>query len=142
MALWGRRSDRTGERVWHTAIPSFAAAAGLGACAVLDLPLAAVLLLCFAAVGIFAAHPTFWTLPTSLLTGAAAAGGIALINSIGNLAGFVGPYAVGWVREATGNFSLALLALAALPLAAGLLVLALGNNPALEGRGAAARAAE
>ena len=142
MILWGRRSDRAGERVWHTAIPAFGAAVGLGACAVLDLPLATVLLLCFAAVGIFAAHPTFWTLPTSLLTGAAAAGGIALINSIGNLAGFVGPYAVGWVRESTGSFSLALLALAALPLAAGVLVLVLGHNPALEGRGAAPRAAE
>jgi len=69
-------------------------------------------------------------------------GYIALINSIGNLAGFVGPYAVGWVRESTGSFSLALLALAALPLGAGVLMLVLGHNPALEGHGAAPRAAE
>ncbi len=140
MVLWGQRSDRTGERVWHTAGPAFAAALGLGACAAVDLPLATVLLLCFAAVGIFAAHPTFWTLPTSLLTGTAAEGGIALINSIGNLAGFAGPYAVGWVRQSTGSFSLALLTLAVLPLAAGLLVLALGHGPAAAqaGRQAAA----
>jgi ACS family tartrate transporter-like MFS transporter len=89
-------------------------------------------LLCFGALGIFGALPPFWTLPTALLSGTAAAGGIALINSIGNLSGFVGPYAVGWVREATGSFPLALLVLAALPLAAGLLVLAMGHDPALE----------
>ncbi|MEN0075756.1 MAG: MFS transporter, partial [Paracraurococcus sp.] len=69
--------------------------------------------------------------------GSAAAGGIALINSIGNLAGFVGPYAVGWVKESTGSFAMALLALAALPLAAGILVLAMGHDPALEQREAA-----
>ncbi len=142
MVLWGRRSDRAGERVWHTAGPAFAAAVGLGAYAAVDAPSATVLLLRFAAVGIFAAHPTFWTLPTSLLTGTAAAGGTALINSIGNLAGFVGPYAVGWARQSTGSFSLTLLTLAALPFAAGLLVLALGHGPALEGQGAAPRAAE
>jgi MFS transporter, ACS family, tartrate transporter len=134
MVLWGRRSDRTGERLWHTALAALVAAAGLGACAVLTDPVPTVLLLCFAALGIFGALPPFWTLPTAMLTGTAAAGGIALINSIGNLAGFAGPYAVGWVREASGSFSLALLTLAALPLAAGLLVLALGHDPALEGR--------
>ena len=65
-----------------------------------------------------------------------AAGGIALINSIGNLSGFVGPYAVGWVREATGSFPLALLVLASLPMAAGFLVLAMGHDPALEKKAA------
>jgi len=93
-----------------------------------DAPAATVLPLCFGAVGIFAAHPDFWTLPTSLLTGAAAAGGIALISSIGNLVGSAGPYAVGWVRQATGGFPLALLVLAALPFAAGVPVLAVGQG--------------
>ncbi|MEZ2145013.1 MFS transporter, partial [Bradyrhizobium sp. DN5] len=64
----------------------------------------------------------FWTLPTAWLSGTAAAGAIALINSIGNLAGFGGPYLIGWVKEATGQTSTGLLVLAVLPLIAGLLV--------------------
>jgi ACS family tartrate transporter-like MFS transporter len=132
MVFWGRHSDRKGERVWHTAGAAMVAAIGLGAGALGAGPVLTMALLCFGALGIFGALPPFWTLPTALLSGTAAAGGIALINSIGNLSGFVGPYAVGWVREATGSFPLALLVLAALPLAAGLLVLAMGHDPALE----------
>ncbi|NOG74092.1 MFS transporter [Roseicella sp. DB1501] len=134
MVLWGRSSDRTGERVWHTAGAAILAAAGLGACAMLSDPVMVMLVLSIGALGIFGCLPPFWTLPTALLSGSAAAGGIALINSIGNLAGFVGPYAVGWVKESTGSFAMALLALAALPLAAGILVLAMGHDPALERR--------
>jgi ACS family tartrate transporter-like MFS transporter len=138
MVLWGRHSDRSRERVWHTGGAAILAAAGLGACAVLGDPVPVMIVLSIAALGIFGALPPFWTLPTALLSGTAAAGGIALINSIGNLAGFVGPYAVGWVRESTGSFALALLTLAVLPLAAGLLVLAMGHDPALEQQAAAA----
>jgi nitrate/nitrite transporter NarK len=94
-----------------------------------------------AGLGIFAVLPVFWTLPTALLTGTAAAGGIALINSIGNLAGFAGPYAMGFIKDATGGFGWGLLFIAALAFMSFALVLALGHDPALE-RHAAEEAAE
>jgi ACS family tartrate transporter-like MFS transporter len=72
--------------------------------------------------------PTLWSLSTGFLSGAGAAVGIALINSIGNLAGFVGPYLVGWIKTATGDFSWALLALAIGPLATAAIVLRLRHH--------------
>lgn len=83
-----------------------------------------------AALGVFAALPTFWTLPTRLLTGSAAAGGIALINALGSVGGFAGPALMGWIRDATGRFDHALAAVAALLILAGLSVLRLGRDTA------------
>ena len=62
-----------------------------------------MIVLTVAAIGVFCTFGVFWTLPTAWLSGTAAAGAIALINSIGNLAGFGGPYLIGWVKEATGS---------------------------------------
>jgi MFS transporter, ACS family, tartrate transporter len=76
-------------------------------------------------MGVYAALPVFWTLPTSLLAGSAAAAGIALVNSIGNTGGFLGPTLVGYVTEATGSYAAALWTLAAVVTSAGILVLAL-----------------
>jgi len=76
---------------------------------------------------VFCTFGVFWTLPTAWLSGTAAAGAIALINSIGNLAGFGGPYLVGWVKQTTGSGSAGLLVLAVLPLIAGILVF-VGNH--------------
>jgi nitrate/nitrite transporter NarK len=73
-----------------------------------------MLSLCVAGFGIFANLPIFWTLPTAFLSGAAAAAGIAVINSIGNLAGFAGPFAMGWIRDRTGSYAGGLLLLATL----------------------------
>jgi MFS family permease len=101
MILWARHSDATRERVAHVGGP---------------------LLLTAAAIGVFCTFAVFWTLPTAWLSGTAAAGGIALINSIGNLAGFGGPYLIGWVKDTTGSTSNGLLVLSLLPLMAGLLV--------------------
>lgn len=132
MYLWGRRSDRAQERVWHIAVPLFITAAALVASAYAgNLPLTMVALI-VAAVGGFAAFGLFWTLPTALLTGVAAAGGIALINSIGSLAGFGGPYLIGWVKELTGNTITGLLVLAVLPAVAAFLVLVLGHDTKTE----------
>jgi ACS family tartrate transporter-like MFS transporter len=78
---------------------------------------------------VFCTFAVFWTLPTAWLSGTAAAGGIALINSIGNLAGFGGPYLIGWVKDTTGSTSNGLLVLSLLPLLAGLLVF-LGKHEA------------
>jgi len=85
-----------------------------------------------AAIGVFCTFGVFWTLPTAWLSGTAAAGAIALINSIGNLAGFGGPYLIGWVKEATGSTSTGLLVLAVLPLIGGLLVFLGGHESKAE----------
>lgn len=132
MIFWARHSDRTRERVWHVALPLFLTAIGLGISGVVADPTVTMLALTVAAIGVFCTFALFWTLPTAWLAGTAAAGGIALINSIGNLAGFGGPYLIGWVKDATGSTSTGLLVLAALPLIAGILVLIGGHETKTE----------
>src|ERR1700687_5729342 len=122
MILWARHSDATRERVMHVGAPLLLTAAALGVCGYMDNPYVTIVALIVAAIGIFCTFAVFWTLPTAWLSGTAAAGAIALINSIGNLAGFGGPYLIGWVKEATGSTSTGLLVLAVLPLIGGLLV--------------------
>jgi MFS family permease len=102
MLLFGRSADRHKERRWHVVIPMLMAASGL----VLSVLWAsnvyfAFIALIWACMGIVSAIPLFWSLPTSFLGGAAAAAGIAAINSIANLAGFVAPYVVGWLKQLT-----------------------------------------
>jgi MFS transporter, ACS family, tartrate transporter len=126
MYVWGRHSDRTGERTWHIALPAFVGALGLMLSAYWgSTPVLALAALCLSAIGCYAALPVFWTLPTSMLAGTAAAAGIALVNSIGNTGGFLGPTLVGYVTDATGSYGAALSTLAAFVAAAGVLVLAL-----------------
>jgi ACS family tartrate transporter-like MFS transporter len=128
MVLWGAHSDATGERTWHVALPLFVAAAAFAVSAA-HLPLAPMMLaLTIATIGIYAAVGTFWSLPTGLLTGAAAAAGLALINSIGNAGGLVGPYLVGVLKEATGTFTAALLFLAGALALGGLVALVYGHG--------------
>ncbi|TXN20718.1 MFS transporter [Methylobacterium sp. WL9] len=127
MIAWTRRSDRRQERIGHVAIPAILGGLALALSGQTDAPVAAMALLSLATLGVFCALPTFWTLPTALLTGSAAAGGIALINAVGGLGGFIGPYLVGWIKNATGRFDLALAAIAAIMIAAGLLTLLLGR---------------
>jgi ACS family tartrate transporter-like MFS transporter len=128
MLFWSRRSDRLGERVWHTAAAASLAAAGLAFAAPFSSPLLATASICFAAIGVFATLPPFWALITGTFHGAHAALAIALINSIGNLAGFFGPWMVGWIKQATGGYGPALLALAAGPLVCAALVVYLGPD--------------
>ena len=132
MVWWGLRSDRLSERRFHTAIPLFIAAAGIAASTVLDDPTLKMISFCVAGFGIFACLPVFWTLPTAFLSGAAAAAGIAVINSIGNLAGFAGPFAMGWIKDHTGSYTGGLLLLAALGIIAAGVVLSLRHDDALE----------
>jgi MFS transporter, ACS family, tartrate transporter len=94
----------------------------------LSFPLITMVALTFAAMGTFATFSVIWTLPTSFLAGTAAACGIAMINSIGNLAGFGGPYLIGWVKEATRSATNGLLILALLPLIAGVIVVFVGHD--------------
>jgi nitrate/nitrite transporter NarK len=132
IVMWGHRSDRKCERRFHTAFPLFIAASGLAVSTMLDNPALKMIALSIAGFGIFGCLPVFWTLPTAFLSGAAAAGGIALVNSIGNLAGFAGPYAMGWLKDATGTYTAGLLSLSAAGLIAMIIVLALGHDEALE----------
>jgi ACS family tartrate transporter-like MFS transporter len=138
MVWWGRRSDRMAERRFHAAFPLLVAAAGIAVSTALDDPLLKMISLCVAGFGIFACLPVFWTLPTAFLSGAAAAAGIAVINSIGNLAGFAGPFAMGWIKDQTGSYAGGLLLLAALGIIAVGIVLVLGRDEATERAPAAA----
>ena len=129
MVLWGRRSDRTGERRWHIALPLLLAAAAFAWSAYSGPLLPTMIALTLATLGFYAAFGPFWSLPTALLTGTGAAAGIALVNSMGNAAGFAGPYVVGVLKQATGSFSAALLFLAAALALGGLMALCFRNPP-------------
>ena len=106
MVLNGRHSDRTLERHYHCAIPALLAALGLFLVASLSSSLVLSLLaLILGAASVLSAMPAFWQLPTLLVSGAAAAGGFALINSIGNLSGFAAPFLIGFLVNVTGHVS-------------------------------------
>src|SRR5215218_9938799 len=139
---WGHRSDRMRERRFHAAFALAIAAAGIAASTMFEHPALKMLALSVAGFGIFGNLPVFWTLPTAFLSGAAAAGGIALINSIGNLAGFVGPYAMGWHKDETGSYTGEVLSLAEIVVLSMILVLVLGHDASLERAPAAAPAVE
>jgi len=108
MLLVARSSDRRLERRYHAAIPVLC-----GACALLLLNsagslAASVLLLCVVAPGLYSFYGPFYSMPASLLTGYSSAAGLAFVASVGNLGGFVGPYAVGLLNQKTGNMRLGL----------------------------------
>ncbi|PIJ50342.1 hypothetical protein BL250_12615 [Erwinia sp. OLTSP20] len=106
---WGRRSDRKNERIFHIAAPLALAIVGVVMTAFSGSALLSIAGLTLASAGLFAVLPVFWTLPPQFMVGAAAAGGIAVINSIGNLGGFFGPTAMGYVKDVTGDFGAGLL---------------------------------
>jgi MFS transporter, ACS family, tartrate transporter len=132
MILIGASSDRSGERFMHIAIPSAVAAVGFAASAYFTSPVPGMLALTVAAVGDLGTRGPFWSLPTRFLAGSAAAGGIGLINTLGALGGFVGPYAVGLVRQYTGGFAGGLIFLALLLLAASIAALQLRKARVLD----------
>jgi ACS family tartrate transporter-like MFS transporter len=133
MVLWGRHSDRTGERPWHVAIAYSVSAAGLILTALMTDPVFTMVMLVVASMGGSSTGPTFWSLPTAMLSGTAAAGGIALINALGNLGGFFGPYVFGLIKDATGgSFTVGLIVIALGPIMSALVVLALGHDRRLE----------
>jgi len=109
MILWSRHSDRTGERRWHAAIPPMIGGLGLTGAGLSSNPLVVFCLLVLATVGIYCFFGPFWTLPAIFLTEAAAAIGIAVINSIGNAGGFIGPSLVGFLTQATGSMQAGLI---------------------------------
>ncbi|MFC3051946.1 MFS transporter [Kordiimonas pumila] len=120
---WGKKSDDAHDRALYLALPAFLGFAAFAVSTLIDNPVLNLVALTCGAIGIYATLPVFWTLPTAALQGTAAAGGIALINSIGNLGGYVGPVVIGYLHEQTNSFNGGMLALAAAMLCAGLLAL-------------------
>ncbi|WP_065755832.1 MFS transporter [Bradyrhizobium paxllaeri] len=123
MLYWGSRSDRGGDRRWNVFLPFVLSAFGFVGAASLSDPYLVVASLCLAAFGCLGYAPVFWTLPTAFLSGTASAIAIAAINSIGNFAGFLGPFTVGYLRDATGSFSAGLFASAAVMTTGAILIL-------------------
>jgi MFS transporter, ACS family, tartrate transporter len=111
MIAWGRHSDRTGERRWHTGLPPIVGGIALIGAGLLFQPFIAFVLLIVATVGIYCSFGPFWTRPAAVFTGTAAAVGIALINSVGNLGGFIGPTLMGYLAAVTGSLEEGLVAL-------------------------------
>ncbi|GAB2706033.1 MFS transporter [Nocardia thraciensis] len=125
MVWWGRHGDRTGERRWHVALPAILGGLAIPVALYLGNPFAAMTAVTVCAVGVMAALPTFWALPSTFLSGAAAAGGIALINSLGNVSGFAAPYITGWLKDLTGTQRAGLWVVGVYMVIAGLATLAL-----------------
>jgi MFS family permease len=132
MIWWACHSDVTHERVWHVVCPAVVSGLSLIGAAYLGNPVLAAVALAIGVMGAYAANAVFWSLPTGFLTGSAAAGGIALINSIGNLGGFAGPYAIGWIKDATGETTLGLVVLAAGPIMTGAVTFLMGHDSKME----------
>jgi len=111
--FWGRHADKSQERIWHFVLPAALASLSFLTAALVSNPAVQFAALCVGTVGVTCAAPMFWAFPTRFLRASAAAGGIALINSVGNLAGYAGPSIMGFMKEATGAYGAGLLALAA-----------------------------
>ncbi|MBI4693839.1 MAG: MFS transporter [Gammaproteobacteria bacterium] len=114
MVLVGASADRRHERRWHIVVPAILGGLGLAASVLFSgNQVLAIAALTVGTAGLLAAIPQCWALPTSFLTGGAAASGIAIINSFGNLSGFVSPYMMGWIKDATHSTNLGMYVLAA-----------------------------
>lgn len=124
--LWlGHSSSRRAEKRWHVAVPLLLAAAGFLIGTLSDHLAVALLSVTVVAIGVYSPMGVWWSIPTTFLTGTLAAGAIGLINSVGNIGGFIGPYALGLIEAATGSHTLAYLWLSASLLLSALLVLGL-----------------
>jgi ACS family tartrate transporter-like MFS transporter len=144
MLLGAAHSDRTCERKYHVAVGYAVGAVGILLTALslaLGNPFLTLAALVLISLGRDSAQGPFWAMPTSMLTGAAAAGGIALINSVGNLGGFAGPFLMGWLKDRTGGFQTGLFTLAGMLVGGSVLALLARHSPALELEAAAAAAA-
>ncbi|MFP2507626.1 MFS transporter [Buttiauxella gaviniae] len=128
MILWAKHSDKTKERTWHVVSACLLACVGfILAGSLHSLPLA-IFALILANIGISSCKPPLWSIPSLFLNGPAAAAGLAAINSIGNLGGFAGPAVIGWLKETTGDFSLALYCVAGMLVISALLTLSIEIN--------------
>jgi hypothetical protein len=125
MIVWARYVDEKGRRIINLAIACFLGGVGLLLPIISGSLLLAVIGFSLALVGVTAARAIFWTIPTRFLTGVAAAGGLAFINSIATVGGFVGPSMMGWLREFSGSYVVGLLAVAAIMVVAAIAAMSL-----------------
>jgi MFS transporter, ACS family, tartrate transporter len=130
MVLVARHSDRSGERMWHTALPGLAGAAALGVAAYGWTPVLVIAGMSLGMVGAQSMTGPFWALATSRLSAGSAAASIAVINSVGNLGGYFGPYIIGWARSDSGNFRGGLLAVGVVLAVSAGMVLVVGSERA------------
>src|SRR5207253_3423179 len=128
MIWWGRRSDQTGERIWHASLPLMLTTFSLAAALLFDSLFSILVILSLAVIGIYAGKGPAWAVSTEWLSASTAAAGLAQINALSNLAGFGTIYLMGFIKVVTGRFSLALLPLVALAAAAALTMLLIGRN--------------
>jgi len=129
MVLWSFSSDRRRERRWHFIIACIVAAIGLIAAGRLGNSFWAIAAMSVATIGLYGSKPAFWPLPSEFLSGTAAAAGIALVNSVGNLGGFAGPYVVGWLKDASGTYESGLYFLAACAIASSVIAFFAVHRP-------------
>jgi cyanate permease len=134
MNYYGWHSDLTGERLWHLSGAYLLSAAGLVACVFIGHghPVLTMIALTLALAGCQAINPIIWALPSAMLTGAAAAAGLAMINATGNLGGLIGPWVYGVVKDASGSDNTASLVLALGPVIAVILLQFVGHDRRLE----------
>jgi len=134
LVSWSWHSDVKGERLWHAAGAWILEGCALAACIFIGAghPVMTMVALTLAASGLWSSQPAFWALPSALLTGTAAAGGLAMISSLGSLGGWFGPSIFGLVKDASGSDNIALLCLAAAPFISTAAVMLAGHDPRLE----------
>jgi MFS family permease len=137
MVLWSKHSDRSGERVWHVAGPMLVAGASVPVALYMNSPFATMLVITITAIGLFAAFPVFWYLPSTFLAGPGAAAGIALVNTLGAISGFIAPYATGWLVDLTGTARTGLWVTGSLAVAGALGLLTMSRRLPTEHRTAA-----
>jgi len=125
MVYIGHSSSKTGEKRLHGAIPLGIATIGLGIGVFIKDPAINMIFVCLAAIGVFGPFGVWWSYPTTFLSGAAAAGAIGLINSSGNIGGYVGPYLIGIIKDITNSFELSFVILACMVLVSGIMMLTL-----------------
>ena len=126
--LWSRDASRRGLRTWHIAGPAIAGAVSIPLALFAGSPALTIAVISITAMAIFAALPNFWTLPTQFLTGVAAAAGVALINTIGNIAGFSAPFITGAVHDWTGGYEVPMVIVGVFMLASAVLMIALARS--------------
>jgi MFS transporter, ACS family, tartrate transporter len=145
LLAWGWSSDRHKERRWHLITASTLGAAGLAFAAWSGASYWALLGMSAATAGIYGSRAAFWPMPSLFLTGTAAAGAIAMINAVGNLGGYIGPFVVGWIKDSTKSFEAGLYFLAACSLMAAVITFfaaRAAGDPAAIARANATAAAE
>jgi nitrate/nitrite transporter NarK len=142
MLLWARYSDRQGKRVWSAVSPLALSVVALAFCVASRNLSSVVLLLSFALIGTFSFKAPFWALSTETLGASAAAAGLAMINAVGNLGGFLGTYLIGVIRDATGSYLWALSPILICEAIGCVIILAIGRYQKRLARQASASAAE